>query len=91
MAGELNDNLDSNQVIKKIYEHGNVNEANNPNLIRVRDLGGKLVPEVFDEYFVTMADINQISTIVFYLDSNLLVTLAFEYYPNDTFKRAYRL
>lgn len=91
MAGDINDNFDSNQIIKRVYEEPHVSDAADPKLLRVRNLGGALVPDIYDEYFVTMADIDQISSIAFFKDSSLIATVNCEYYPNGTFKRAYRM
>lgn len=88
---KLNDNFDFQQIIKKVYEKPDLPDAENPNLLRVRNVGGALVPDIFDEYYITMADIDQLSSITFYKDSNLIVTVNCEYYPDGTFKRAYRV
>lgn len=94
--GDLNDNFDSNQIIKKVYEMPNVPNAENPNLLRVRDLGGKIVPEIFDEVFLTYVPTGSdgegcVESASYYLDGNLLVTLNMEYYPDGKIKRVVRV
>lgn len=92
---ELNNNFDMPQIIKKVYEQPNVPDVENPNLLRVRNLGGTLVPEIFDKVFTTYvvggAANNEVDTLSFYLNNNLIATLMFEYYPNGLFKQAYKM
>jgi hypothetical protein len=94
MAGNINDNYDFQQIIKKVYEQPNVPDAENPNLLRVRNVGGNLVPDIYDEIFLTYvsggpAD-GEIATATYYLDSNLIATLNLEYYPDGLLKRVTR-
>jgi len=91
MVGELNDNFDSNQIIKKVYEEPNVPNNVNPNLLRVRNIGGTLVPEIYDEVYYTYGAIDEPSTTSYFLSGNLLVTLSWEYYPDGSVKRIKRL
>lgn len=94
MAGNINDNYDSNQIIKKIYEEPNTSDATNPNNIRVRNIGGSLVPDIYDEiyltYIVSGDGAGQIGTVSYYLNTNLLCTLMLEYYPTNLIKRVTR-
>ena len=90
-VGDLNDNFDSNQIIKKVYELPEVPNAVNPNLLRVRNIGGTLVPEIYDEIYLTYNEIDEPATTSYYLNSTLLVTLSWEYYPDGSVKRIKRL
>lgn len=91
---EINNNFDFQQIIKKVYESPNVVDAENPNLLRVRNIGGSLVPDVYDEVFLTYvsggAADGEIATATYYLNSNLITTLTLEYYPDGLLKRVVR-
>lgn len=91
---EINNNFDFQQIIKKVYESPNVVGAENPNLLRVRNIGGSLVPDIYDEVFLTYvsggAADGEIATATYYLNSNLITTLTLEYYPDGLLKRVVR-
>ena len=95
MAGNINDNYDFQQIIKKVYESPNVSDAENPNLLRVRNLGGNLVPDIYDEIFLTYRTsapgLGEIDTVSYYKDAGLVATLTLEYWPNNNLKRVQRI
>lgn len=96
MAGNISDNYDFQQIIKKVYEEPNVPDSENPNLLRVRNIGGSLVPDICDEVAITSyvsggTANNEPESLSCYYQSNLVATIMFEYYPDGKFKRAYRV
>jgi len=83
MAGDLNDNFDAMQILKRVYEQPHVPDAQDPKLLRVRNIGGNLVPDIYDEVSITYnvggpAD-QEIATVAYLLDSNLLAVLILTY------------
>ena len=91
MTGEINDNYDAMQILKRVYEEPNTPDPEDPKLLRVRNIGGTLVPEIYDEVYYTYTNIDEPSTTSYYLNGALLVTLSWEYYPDGSVKRIKRL
>jgi hypothetical protein len=93
--GQLNNNLDPGQIIKKVYDQPNVPDSENPNAIRVRNLGGNLVPDIYNEIFLTYisggAAEGEIATASYYNNGDLVATLMLEYYTDGRLKKVSRL
>ena len=91
----LNDNFDFQQIIKKVYETPNIPDADNPNLLRVRNIGGVLVPDIYDEVYITYRTsapgLGEMDTVSYYKDTNLVATLMLEYWPDNNLKRIQRI
>lgn len=95
MPGNINDNYDFQQIIKKVYEEPNVPEAENPNALRVRNIGANLVPERYDEIELTYVGIGnpgegEIETASFYLADDLIAVLSLTYYPDGNLRKVKR-
>lgn len=93
--GQLNNNLDPGQIIKKVYDQPNVPDAENSNAIRVRNLGGNLVPDIYNEVFLTYisdgAAEGEIASASYYNNNDLVATLILEYYPDGRLKKVSRI
>lgn len=95
MPGELNDNFDSNQIIKKVFESPNVPNEINPNALRVRNIGANLVSERYDEVELSYVDSGnpgegEIETATYYFQEEIVAVLSMTYHPDGNLKNVKR-
>lgn len=78
--GQLSDGVDANQALMEAFDE-------TYRVLNVRDIGGKLVPDVFDEidltYVVVGPGSGQIRTVTYKLQSLIIATLTLTYDGSD--------